>query len=378
MNSLKHLKEYTRFLRNSKNIDIVFYSESESYYIYFQSIINTLIKKYSINICYVTSSNKDRLLTDTNKNFPVYNIGSKSIRTIFFATLDVKVLVMTMPDLHNYHIKRSNNSVHYVYLPHSLLSTHMVYRKGAFDFYDSFFCVGPHHFKELRASEKLYKSKCKKLFKIGYPRLDDLISSNPINKKPYSTLKQIIIAPSWYSPGIIETCCDELIQSLLLIDFKVVLRPHRDSKRLFPDKLNYIYKKFKKYRNFKLVYDDINNFELKKSAILITDWSGAAISFAFGLCRPVISIDLPKKINNIDFDKYDIGSLETEIRSEIGSIVNPKKIFGISEVIDNLMDNPDKISKKLESLRKEKIFNLGKSVEIGAKYLSDLVNKSLI
>ncbi|MAI86793.1 MAG: hypothetical protein CMF99_06495 [Candidatus Marinimicrobia bacterium] len=378
MSTLKYLKEYIRFLRNSKNIDIVFYSESESYYIYFKSIISTLVENYSINICYVTSSNKDPLLTNTNKKFSVYNIGSKTIRTIFFATLDVKVVVMTMPDLHNYHIKRSNNSVHYVYLPHSLLSTHMVYRKGAFDFYDSFFCVGFHHLKELRASEKLYESKCKKLFKIGYPRLDDLISSNPINKRPYSTLKQIIITPSWYSPGIIETCCDELIQNLLSIDFKVVLRPHRDSKKLFPDKLNYIYEKFKEYKNFKLVYDDINNIELKKSAILITDWSGAAMSFAFGLCRPVISIDLPKKINNIDFDKYDIGPFETEIRSEIGSIVNPKNINRICEVIDNLMDNSDKISKKLELLRREKIFNLGKSAEIGAKYLSKLVNKSLI
>tara|TARA_Y100000591_G_scaffold259157_1_gene231418 strand:+ start:2070 stop:2834 length:765 start_codon:yes stop_codon:yes gene_type:complete len=254
----------------------------------------------------------------------------------------------------------------------------MVYRKGAFDFYDSFFCVGPHHLKELRASEKLYESKCKKLFKIGYPRIDDLIFSSQSNKNPYSTLKQIIVAPSWYSPGIIETCCDELLQNLLAIDFRVVLRPHRDSKKLFPDKLNYINKKFKEYKNFKLLDNDVNNVELKKSAILITDWSGAAMSFAFGLCRPVISIDLPKKINNVDFDKHDLDPFEIEIRSEIGTIVNPKKIHGISEVIDNLMNNSDKISKKLESLRKEKIFNLKKSAEIGAKYLSELVNKSLI
>ena len=374
MSTYKYLKEYIRFLRNSKNIDIVFYSESESYYIYYESIINTLIKNYSINICYVTSSNKDPLLTNNNQ-FSVYNIGSKTMRTIFFATLDVRVVVMTMPDLHNYHIKRSNNAVHYVYLPHSLLSTHMVYRKGAFDFYDSFFCVGPHHLKELRASEKLYKSKCKKLFKVGYPRLDDLIFSNQINKKPYSKLKQIIVAPSWHSPGIIETCCDELIQNLLAIDFKVILRPHRDSVKLFPKKLNTIYKKFKEYKNFKLVYNDTNNVELKKSAILITDWSGAGMSFAFGLCRPVISIDLPKKINNIDFEKHNLDPFEIEIRSEIGAILNPKNLHGINKVIDNLMDNSDKISKKLESFRKEKIFNISKSAEIGANYLSELVNK---
>ena len=141
---------------------------------------------------------------------------------------------------------------------------------------------------------KLYNSKPKKLFKVGYPRLDDLILSNKIEKKSYSLLKQIIIAPSWHSPGIIDTCCDELIQNLLEIDFKVVLRPHRDSKKLSPHRLTSTYEKFEEYKNFKLIYNDVDNIELKKSAILITDWSGAAISFA-GLCRPVISIDLPKK-----------------------------------------------------------------------------------
>ena len=373
--TLEYIKEYIRFFRHSKNIDIVFYGESESYYIYFKSIIKILTKNNSIKICYVTSSNKDPLLTETNKKFPVYNIGSKTIRTIFFATLDVKVLVMTMPDLNNYYIKRSNNSVHYVYLPHSLSSTHMVYRKGAFDFFDSFFCAGSHHIKELRGSEELYNSKPKNLFKVGYPRLDDLILSNKIEKKSYSLLKQIIIAPSWHSPGIIDTCCDELIQNLLEIDFKVVLRPHRDSKKLLPDRLISTYEKFEECKNFKLIYNDIDNIELKKSAILITDWSGAAMSFAFGLCRPVISIDLPKKINNVDFEKHKLESFETEIRSEIGTILNPKELSKIKNVIDNLINNSDKICKKLFSLRKKKIFNLSKSAGVGAEYLTELVNK---
>ena len=61
------------------------------------------------------------------------------------------------------------------------------------------------------------------------------------------------------------------------------------------------------------------------------------MSFAFGLCRPVISIDLPKKINNIDFEKHNLESFETEIRSEIGTILNPKELSKIKNVIDNLI-----------------------------------------
>ena len=53
-------------------------------------------------------------------------------------------------------------------------------------FYDSFFCVGPHHRKELRASEKLYESKCKKLFKIGLSGTSRIIHSQ------FSQMRQII------------------------------------------------------------------------------------------------------------------------------------------------------------------------------------------
>ena len=373
MSTLKHFNSYISFLRKSKHVDIVFYVESESYTVYFESLINQLIKNFSFKICCVTSSEKDVFFNGASKGISVFKIGSGSIRTIFFSMLDVKVIVMTMPDLHNYHIKRSNNSVHYVYLPHNLSSTHMIYRKGAFDFFDSFFCTGPHHCEELKATEKLYKSKAKKLFEIGYPRLDDIIISNKNNTYPYSIYKQIIIAPSWYSPGIIDTCCNDLIQNLLSTNLKIVLRPHRDSKKLFPDRLTDIYQMYKGIKNFKLIYDDVDNVELKKSAILITDWSGAALSFSLGLCRPVISIDTPRKINNTDFYKHKIKPFEDEMRSEIGAIISPKELHKIKGVIDKLMANSFNISKKLLDLREKKIFNINKSAEIGAKYLSQIV-----
>ena len=37
--------------------------------------------------------------------------------------------------------------------------------------------------------------------------------------------------------------------------------------------------------------------------ILISDWSGSAFEFAFGTLRPVIFLDLPKKINNESYIK---------------------------------------------------------------------------
>ena len=67
-------------------------------------------------------------------------------------------MIMTMPDLETFHIKRSkSHPVHYIYMFHSMVSTHLVYRKSAFDNYDTIFCVGEHHLDEIQNTEKYYK-----------------------------------------------------------------------------------------------------------------------------------------------------------------------------------------------------------------------------
>ena len=85
--------------------------------------------------------------------------------------IDSKLVIMTMPDLNQFHIKRSKASkeVNYLYIFHAIVSSHMVYRKGAFDYYDTIFCVGPHHVEEIRKTEELYQLDSKKLVSIGYP-----------------------------------------------------------------------------------------------------------------------------------------------------------------------------------------------------------------
>ena len=44
---------------------------------------------------------------------------------------------------------------------------------------------------------------------------------------------------------------------------------------------------------------------LLASDVMISDWSGAALEYAFGLEKPVLFIDMPKKINNPEHDRID-------------------------------------------------------------------------
>ena len=117
--------------------------ENEHYTIYLKSLIETLVNEYGLKVSYVTSSKTDPLLKSTNKNISSFYIGDGIVRTKFFINLRADVLVMTMPDLETFHIKRSKiYPVHYVYIFHSLSSTHYIYRKTAFDNFDTIFCAG--------------------------------------------------------------------------------------------------------------------------------------------------------------------------------------------------------------------------------------------
>ena len=78
--------------------------------------------------------------------------------------LDADVVVMTMPDLENYHIKRSyiRKDIEYIYIPHGMDSLNMTMRTGSMDHFDTVFCTGKHQKEEIEKTEKVYELPKKK------------------------------------------------------------------------------------------------------------------------------------------------------------------------------------------------------------------------
>tara|TARA_B110000116_G_C16795159_1_gene566198 strand:+ start:282 stop:1436 length:1155 start_codon:yes stop_codon:yes gene_type:complete len=358
---------------------IIFYVENEYYFIYLKSIINELIDKNDIRICYVTSSKTDPMLKNNHKNISSFYIGDGTARTKFFLNLKAKILIMTMPDLQSFHIKRSKiSNVHYVYVFHSPVSTHLVYRKEAFDNFDTVFCVGNFQIEEIRERESKYNLKEKRLIKCGYGRLDDLIieyenfdrSQNKINNK-----KQIIIAPSWGENGIIETIGKNLIQQLLNLDYKVVLRPHPMTSKKSPKKIKNIQEKFCDNPNFCLE-EDVRTFNtFFTSDCIISDWSGVAIESAFTTRKPVLFIDVPIKMRNPEYKEISITPLEIKIREQIGTVIVPDEIINLQEKIEYMIKNKNEFDTKIKKLREQLIFNIGQSEKIAAKEILKLSHK---
>ena len=371
---LNDLKKFENLEQTEKQI--VFYSENQNSMFIFKSLIKELINQ-DITICYVTSSKDDPNLKSSNEKMRTFCIGEGIMRTKFFLNLKADILIMTMPDLGTSYVKRSKvYPVHYVYMFHAIASTHLVYKKNAFDNYDSILCVGNFQIDEIRSREKLYKLDAKNLIETGYSHLDNLIKKYSTNKQiPINDPIQVLIAPSWSDDGLFETAIEKNISILLDSGFKVTLRPHPMTQKKSEKKINFLNQKFSSNSNF-ILEKNIPNFDsFMKSDIMITDWSGAAIEYAFTLERPVLFIDVPKKIHNPDYEKLPEIPLEISIRDKIGEIISLSDIQLLPEKIQILCQNPNIIKGKIQKIRGELIGNLGNSSKLEVEFILKLKNQ---
>ena len=373
-NNLKKFENLSDFERS-----IVFYAENEASMNHFRTLIFELTERMNFQICYITSVKNDQILSSKNKNILSFYIGEGATRTKFFLTLRAKILVMDMPDLDRYHIKRSKAyPVHYIYLFHSMFSIHSYLRKGALDNYDTIFCVGSHHVNELRTTEKLYGLKPKTIINYGFGRLDTLLQEKEKFAKSDSNLKDLIlITPSYGDENLLEKCGIELIDTLLKSNFRVLLRPHfrtlRDSKGL----IDSIKNKFEKNPSF--IFEDgvIPPEYFHNSICMISDWSGISMEYAFTFERSVIFIDVPKKILNPDADDLPLEPIEISIRKKIGRIVSTNNIREIPNIINNLNNNTEDFKEQLKLIRQNTVFNISTSSKIGANYIEKLIQNDL-
>ena len=371
------LKKFEDLKQNER--DVVFYSENENSMLIFKSLISELTNKHNLNICYVTSSKDESILKKPNNKIKSFFIGDGVVRTKFFLNLKAKILIMTMPDLETFHIKKSKvYPVHYVYLFHSMVSTHLIYRRSAFEHFDSIFCVGNYQLDEIRSTEKLYDLKPKNLIRYGYSHLDNLLekySKRILLPKNNENKLHILLAPSWSDDGLFENFGEKVIDILLREGYKVTFRPHPMTQKKSKKKIDRMTEKFSKNESF-LLEQNISNFDLFLfSDIMITDWSGAALEFAFAFEKPVLFIDVPKKINNPEYEKIPQVPIEVSIREKIGKIILPTDLELIPNEIKMLYGQTKELRDKITKIRNELIFNVGESKKDGAEEIIKLLNE---
>lgn len=375
-------EDYKRFF-SIANKHLVFYSEKSGFYKYFADVIDYLLTHSNITIRYITSDPKDAIFQKAvqEPRIKPYYIGEKRLITLMMK-MDADIVVMTMPDLDNFHIKRSyvRKDIEYIFMFHWTTSTHMIIREGAFDHFDTILCPGPYQIAELRKTEELYQTPPKNLIDAGYGLIETLEQQYRQMKRHEHHKPQILIGPSWQRDNIMESAIDQLLAQLTNGDYQVIVRPHPEYIKRFPQKMSDFQQRYadKIGTAFELELDFSSNASVYGSDVLITDWSNVGYEFAFATGKPVLFIDTPPKITNPNYEKLGIPPLDLTLRGRVGKALGIDQLERTAETISDLLSHKEDYQEDILRCRQEILPQYGHSGEIGGKYiLSRLVKPKL-
>lgn len=380
-NAKREKMDYKRFF-SIANKHLVFYSEKSGFFKYFQNVLEYILEHTNITVHYVTNDAEDAIFekAEHTPQLKVYYVGAKRIITLMMK-MDADIVVMTTPDLQNYHIKRSlvKDDVEYIYMFHGMTSTHLAVREGAYDHFDTIFCVGQHQINELVKTEEVYGLPSKNLIPCGYGLMDNLIHDYSESGKQTSAVKKILIAPSWQSGNILESCLDAMLEQLLHKGNMIIVRPHPEFIKRFPQKMQAILDHYNKdfNENFIIETDFSSNVTIFTADVVITDWSGIAYEFSFSTKKPSVFVNTQMKIINPEYKKIGLEPTDITLRDLVGVSVDIGEMSRLGEIIQQLFGSQNTYKNRIEHLMDEYLFNIGCSGEIGGKYIISQLQKRM-
>ena len=362
-------RDYKRFLKYGEK-QIVFYSEKNGFYKYYQNVIEVILKKTDIVIHYITNDPKDEVFKLASDNFRVYYIGENKL-IVLMMKMDADMVVMTTPDLQRYHIKRSlvRDDIEYVYIDHAIGSLNMTLRKHALDHFDTIFVPNDLTIEEIRKQEEYYQLPAKNLVKCGYGLIDNMIERYEKEGKKENNPKIILIAPSWQDGNILDYGIDTILEQLLGKGYHVILRPHPQYVRHFSEKLNMMCEKYAQNSDFTLQTDFSSNSTVFQADVLVTDWSGIAYEYSFTTLKPTLFINTPMKVMNSDYEEIGVTPFDIAIRDKVGISLELDELNQISNTVYTLLNTNDYSKEELKKIREQYLYNIGNSGEVGAKYI---------
>lgn len=368
--------DYKRFF-SVANKHLVFYSESSGFYKYYRATIAYLLSHTNIIVHYVTSDPADQIfeVAKNQSRIRPYYIGEKKLITLFMK-MDADMVIMTMPDLQNFHIKRSyvRKDVEYVYVPHGLDSLNLTMRTGSVDHYDAVLCVGPNQKEEIKKTEEVYNLPPKKLVECGYMLLDDMRAGFS-EKADCSEQPVILIAPSWQEANIMDSCIDELLTSLQYTGYHIVVRPHPQYVKHREAQLNDLKARYAGTPQVEIQTSFASNSTVFQADLLITDWSGIAYEYAYTTCRPVLFVNTPMKVMNPEYERIGVVPINISIRKEIGREIEPEDAGQVNIVVEEMIAQRGEYQERIRKLACQNVYNLGQSAQCSGRFILSELNK---
>lgn len=367
--------DYKRFTDSTEPKQLVFYSESSGFYKYFRRIIDVLLKTSDIKIHYITSDPKDAVFQKNEPNLIPYYIDNNRLITLFML-VDADMMLMTMPDLQTFHLKRSyvRKDMEYVYLFHGIMTSLSTLRDHALDAYDTLFFGESHQRSDFEAYAKRVGLPERTLVDVGYGVIEDMheqVLALRAKEQPH-TKRRILIAPSWQTDNILEYCLETVLKALCDGTNEIIIRPHPQYIRRFGAKLEEIKEKVSAYlgEDCRFEMDFSSNETVYTADIMMTDWSGIAYEYAFATERPVLFIHTPMKVVGKETVENEEDRPDIMLRNVVGVDLMPDTLEEtLKPAVERFTADAEQWRACIVETRERYIYNFGHSGEVGAAYI---------
>lgn len=323
---------------DTKKIPIAIFADDKRYWSIFAPICRELDKR-GVDVVYMTASEDDPGLNNPYPHVKAEFIGAGNKAFSKLNFLNATILFSTTPGLDVYQWKRSKNVDCYIHIFHTAGEVTR-YRMFGIDYYDALMIAGEHQERDIRELEQLRGLPAKELVYVGIPYMDEmaarLSSTGPAPVHP----RTVLLAPTWGPSAIFNVHGSRIIDVLLETGYHIIIRPHPQSFSSEKELLDNLMEKYPE--SDQLEWNrDTDNFEvLRRSDILISDFSGVIFDFSLVYDKPIIYTD-----PNFDLSLYDAWWLDTPMWTlsalpRLGCQLTEENMEDLKSLIDTcLSDN---------------------------------------
>ena len=331
---LKYLRPGSVKVDKAKK-DIVIYSEDKRYWTTFKGILDEFERR-EVKVTYLAGSEDDPLLSMPYKHVEMKIIGLGNKAYARLNLLNARICLATTPGLGVYQWKRSKSVDWYVHITHAIGGA-IRYRMFGTQFFDAILYSSDFFTPLHREIEKKRGTAPKEIVSVGQTYMDYLLE-----RKAHTPAKRhegvaVLVAPSWGASNLLNRFGDALIDSLIATGFDITLRPHPQSFISEKPLMQRLQAKYPEGEHFHWNRDADNFNVLNDSDIMISDFSGVILDFAFGFAKPVICAGAQPDSSVMDevwLDKvYDVTKLTQRICRELQQTDIPS----IGKVITNMI-----------------------------------------
>ena len=352
---------------SEERLPVAIFSESKRYWNVFGPICEEFERR-GVELHYLTASPDDPALERQFRHVRCRFIGEGDKAYAKLGLLKADVLLATTPGLEVYQWKRSKNVGSYVHIPHAC-SDVTLYHMFGLDYYDAVLLSGDYEIRQLEELEQLRGLPAKDKVVVGVTYMDAmrerLQRAEPLPSHPTT----VLLAPSWGESAILSRFGGKILDALLQSGYHVIVRPHPQS---FTAEKELMERLMREYPNSeRLEWDRSNdNFEtLRRSDLMISDFSGVIFDFSLVFDKPVIYADTA-----FDPAPYDACWLDEQpwtfsALPRIGEKLTEESFPRLRELIEQCLTEP-RFQEGREQARAETWAHIG---EAASRVADDLI-----